>query len=323
MIEQHVVNFLSDFNSHAVLVNMGSSCFPGAVSTTGAGNGLISSTSSSFGLTSIGLGPDRSSSPGSTHSSPLLLSSGLTTLISPPNSGPVAGMLGLGRSTSPLAATTTSGYHQPSHHPHYQSVEAQETQRKLIDLEFQYHYVVDQLVYYSTIKTGENFFQLASLLFCSLLGNRIFQIWSPAYLKDPRASTTASTSGGLGSGAGNGSSAHGAQSGSGGNGRGGGPENEENGDRMPYQTGANGFTMQSHNGNYLQHQHNVQQQQQQQPHPLYRTQGDEGSEETLIRVWPQSLRKWVEALDYFVSFFPYHSRQLETLKALHHSLIST
>ncbi|KAG0296881.1 hypothetical protein BGZ96_008236 [Linnemannia gamsii] len=318
MIEQHVVNFLSDFNSHAVLVNMGSSCFPGAVSTTGTGNGLISSPSS---LASIGLGPDRGSSPGSTHSSPLLLSSGLTTLISPPNSGPVAGMLGLGRSTSPLAATTTSGYHQPSHHPHYQSAEAQETQRKLIDLEFQYHYVVDQLVYYSTIKTGENFFQLASLLFCSLLGNRIFQIWSPAYLKDPRASTTASTSGGLGSGAGNGSTVHGAQSGSGGNGRGGGPENDENGDRMPYQTGANGFTMPSHTGNYHQHQHNVQQQQQ--PHPLYRTQGDEGSEETLIRVWPQSLRKWIEALDYFVSFFPYHSRQLETLKALHHSLIST
>ncbi|KAG0065796.1 hypothetical protein BGZ89_007929 [Linnemannia elongata] len=315
MIEQHVVNFLSDFNSHAVLVNMGSSCFPGAVSTTGAGNGLVSNASSSFSLASIGLGPDRSSSPGSTHSSPLLLSSGLTTLISPPNSGPVAGMLGLGRSTSPLAATTP-GFHQPSHHPHYQSAEAQETQRKLIDLEFQYHYVVDQLVYYSTIKTGENFFQLASLLFCSLLGNRIFQIWSPAYLKDPRATSTASTSGGSasGSGTGNGTAVPGGQSGSGGN--------DDNGDRMPYQTGANGFTMQSHNGNYHhQHQHNVQQQQQQ-PHPLYRTQGDDG-EETSIRVWPQSLRKWVEALDYFVSFFPYHSRQLETLKALHHSLIST
>ncbi|KAF9912253.1 hypothetical protein EC991_000144 [Linnemannia zychae] len=310
MIEQHVVNFLSDFNSHAVLVNMGSSCFPGAVSATGAGNGLISSASSNFSLASIGLGPDRSSSPGSNHSSPLLLSSGLTTLISPPSSGPVAGMLGLGRSTSPLA-TSVSGYHPPSHHPHYQSVEAQETQRKLIDLEFQYHYVVDQLVYYSTIKTGENFFQLASLLFCSLLGNRIFQIWSPAYLKDPRATTSAS--GGSGSGTGNGAITLGG-SGSG--------ENEENGDirhQQPYQTGVNGFTMQSHNGI---HTSNVQQQYQQQSHPLFRGQ-DDGSEETSIRVWPQSLKKWVEALDYFVSFFPYHSRQLETLKALHHSLIST
>ncbi|GAB5587420.1 hypothetical protein Unana1_02320 [Umbelopsis nana] len=33
------------------------------------------------------------------------------------------------------------------------------------DLEFKYYYIVDQLVYYSTVKTGENFFQLASLLF--------------------------------------------------------------------------------------------------------------------------------------------------------------
>ncbi|KAG0381083.1 hypothetical protein BGX24_012217 [Mortierella sp. AD032] len=316
MIEQHVVNFLSDFNSHAVLVNMGSSCFPGAVSSTGAGNGLMSNTSSSFSLAAIGLGPDRSSSPGSNHSSPLLLSSGLTTLISPPNSGPVAGMLGLGRNTSPLAAATSS-YHPPSHHPHYQSVEAQETQRKLIDLEFQYHYVVDQLVYYSTIKTGENFFQLASLLFCSLLGNRIFQIWSPAYLKDPRATTLAAGGSGPGTGPGTGNGT--TVSGSGGSG-GGGAENEENGEsrqQMPYQTGANGFTMQSHNGTYP---NNVQQQQQ--PYPLFRGQ-DDGSEEASIRVWPQSLRKWVEALDYFVSFFPYHSRQLETLKALHHSLIST
>ncbi|KAF9103246.1 hypothetical protein BGX29_003628 [Mortierella sp. GBA35] len=311
MIEQHVVNFLSDFNSHAVLVNMGSSdCFPGAVSTSSAGNGMVSSASSSFSLASIGLGPERSSSPGSNHSSPLLLSTGLTSLISPSNSGPFAGMLGLGRSTTPLAAAA-SGYHPPSHHPHYQSAEAQETQRKLIDLEFQYHYVVDQLVYYSTIKTGENFFQLASLLFCSLLGNRIFQIWSPAYLKDPRATAAAaSTSGGSGT-------ASGAAAGPGGSG---GPENEESSDRMPYQTGANGFTMQSHNRNY-----HVQQQQLQQQlpsHPLYRAQ-DDGSEDSSIRVWPQSLKKWVEALDYFVSFFPYHSRQLETLKALHHSLIST
>ncbi|KAF9133180.1 hypothetical protein BGW39_010393 [Mortierella sp. 14UC] len=314
MIEQHVVNFLSDFNSHAVLVNMGSSCFPGAASATGADNGLISSVSNSFSLASIGLGPDRSSSPGSNHSSPLLLSSGLTTFISPPTSGPVAGMLGLGRSTSPLA-TAVSGYHPPSHHPHYQSVEAQETQRKLIDLEFQYHYVVDQLVYYSTIKTGENFFQLASLLFCSLLGNRIFQIWSPSYLKDPRATTSAT--GGSGSGTGNSAAAPGSGGGGGGSG-----ENDEYGEsrqQMPHQTGANGFTMQSHNGT---NPNNVQQQQQQQSYPLFRGQ-DDGSEETSIRVWPQSLRKWVEALDYFVSFFPYHSRQLETLKLLHHSLIST
>ncbi|CAG8457039.1 15393_t:CDS:2, partial [Dentiscutata heterogama] len=37
--------------------------------------------------------------------------------------------------------------------------------KKMLDLEFQYYYIVDQLVYYSTIKTEENWFQLASLLF--------------------------------------------------------------------------------------------------------------------------------------------------------------
>ncbi|KAG0008721.1 hypothetical protein BGZ81_003911 [Podila clonocystis] len=63
------------------------------------------------------------------------------------------------------------------------------------------------------------------------------------------------------------------------------------------QTGSNGFAM-AHGGR------------------------NENGEEP-IRVWPESLRKWVEALDYFVSFFPYHTRQLETLKVLHHSLISS
>ncbi|KAF9920409.1 hypothetical protein FBU30_009776 [Linnemannia zychae] len=280
MIEQHVVNFLSDFNSHAVLVNMGSSCFPGAI---GASSGLASSTGSNFSLPSVGLGPDRSSSPNSNHSSPMLLGNSLTTLISPPSTGPVAGMLGLGRSASSLVAANSS-YHPPSHHPHYHNSEAQETQRKLIDLEFQYHYVVDQLVYYSTIKTGENFFQLASLLFCSLLNNRIFQIWSPSYLKDPRVSTaTVSMTGGSGSGTGSGSA---------------GMENDEYNERKSYSAGSNGFANHSHNGNYGGAQ------QHQLSHSLYRTAGqDESSEESSIRVWPQSLKKWVEALDYFVSKF--------------------
>ncbi|KAI8596918.1 hypothetical protein EDD21DRAFT_233079 [Dissophora ornata] len=280
MIEQHVVNFLSDFNSHAVMVTMGSSgCFSDSV--VGSSH---SNSGTVFGLSSVGLGPDRLPSPQATNGlahSPTLLMNGGLTLLTPQSSGPVAGMLGLGRTTSALTA-----YHSPSHHPHYQSAEAQETQRRLIDLEFKYRYVVDQLVYYSTIKTGENFFQLASLLFCTLLGNRIFQIWSPAYLKDPRKAVVVNGSpsaSGLGSGTGSGVSAAAS-------------EYDENGERILIQAGANGFTMQSHNRHH---------------------------DETQIRVWPDSLRKWVEALDYFVSFFPYHTRQLETLKALHHSLISS
>ncbi|KAF9435384.1 hypothetical protein BGZ76_006407 [Entomortierella beljakovae] len=293
-IEQHVVDFLSDFNTHAVLVTMGSSngFFSGSP-TLGSGPKHGSSTSSvtgggsGFSFNSVGFGPDRgpgfmsgSSSP--THTSPVHLlnnaiNSGLP-LLSPPATGPVAGMLGLGRNTSALTV-----YQGPSHHPHYQSPEAQETQRKLIDLEFKYRYVVDQLVYYSTIKTGENFFQLASLLFCTLLGNRIFQIWSPAYLKDPkRANSGGSNSANVGTSM---SSTAGPST-----------EYDENGDRLLVQAGANGFTI-----------HN---------HQRYQ-------DETQIRVWPESLRRWVEALDYFVSFFPYHARQLETLKNLHHSLISS
>ncbi|KAI1312273.1 hypothetical protein EDD11_002992 [Mortierella claussenii] len=341
MIEQHVVNFLSDFNSHAVLVTMGSSngCFSGSNSSPGTGTGLnfggagtgvgagvggLSFASVSFGL-DRGVSPLSLGSNSSCHSSPppaLLMGGGggLTALMTPPtSSGPVAGMLGLGRTASALTA-----YHSPSHHPHYQSVEAQETQRKLIDLEFQYRYVVDQLVYYSTIKTGENFFQLASLLFCTLLNNRIFQIWSPAYLKEPKKSSSSSISGGGGSGhsgaassGATGSAGSGAGGGGGGNsstagagassgagtgagvvstGGGTGVEYDDNGERVLVQTGVNGFLMQSQ---YRQH------------------------DETQVRVWPESLRKWVEALDYFVSFFPYHTRQLETLKALHHSLISS
>ncbi|KAF9200015.1 hypothetical protein BGZ49_009783, partial [Haplosporangium sp. Z 27] len=309
MIEQHVVKFLSDFNTNAVLVTMGSSngCFSGSnssqVSSSGSGPG--SAIGSGFNFTSVGLGPDRgpvfpnSGSPPLT--SPTLLLNGAMnginmtgglSLLNPPTTGPVAGMLGLGRTVSALSA-----YHAPSHHPHYHNPEAQETQRKLIDLEFQYRYVVDQLVYYSTIKTGENFFQLASLLFCTLLGNRIFQIWSPAYLKDPRKSTNLNVPAGV-SGPGVGSSAASvSNSATGSVSGGGGVDYDENGERIVVQAGANGFTMQSHH--------------------RYR------DGETQIRVWPDSLRKWVEALDYFVSFFPYHARQLEALKALHHSLISS
>ncbi|KAF9997812.1 hypothetical protein BGZ79_008488 [Entomortierella chlamydospora] len=315
MIEQHVVKFLSDFNTNAVLVTMGSSngFFSDSNSPAmGSGSGSVGGTGSGFNLASVGLGPDRGSVPFSNGGSPtlnsptLLLNGAINVggglpLLNPPAPGPVAGMLGLGRTASALSA-----YQAPSHHPHYQSPEAQETQRKLIDLEFQYRYVVDQLVYYSTIKTGENFFQLASLLFCTLLGNRIFQIWSPAYLKDPRkptnatATTASSASSVLGLG---GSSApsisnSGADSVSsrGANTLGSGPAGEHD-ENVLTQAGANGFIMQSH----------------------HRHQDDEAQ----IRVWPDSLRKWVEALDYFVSFFPYHARQLETLKALHHSLISS
>ncbi|KAG0328401.1 hypothetical protein BGZ99_005416 [Dissophora globulifera] len=286
MIEQHVVNFLSDFNSHAVMVTMGSSGWltngtnsnsnHSANSSPGLGIGI----GSGFSLSTVGMGLDRGPSSfgsnGSPHSPTLLLNGGLSLLAPPPSLGPVAGMLGLGKATAALKS-----YHSPSHHPHYPSAEAQETQRKLIDLEFQYRYVVDQLVYYSTIKTGENFFQLASLLFCSLLSNRIFQIWSPAYLKDSWK-TTSTSSGSAVSGASSGAIVAG--------------EYDDNGDRTLTQAGANGFTMQSH------HRHH---------------------DETQIRVWPDSLRIWVEALDYFVSFFPYHTRQLETLRTLHHSLISS
>jgi hypothetical protein len=46
----------------------------------------------------------------------------------------------------------------------YLSLTGEDDDRRA-DLEFKYYYIVDQLVYYSTVKTGENFFQLASLLF--------------------------------------------------------------------------------------------------------------------------------------------------------------
>ncbi|CAG8555592.1 22363_t:CDS:2, partial [Racocetra persica] len=57
--------------------------------------------------------------------------------------------------------------------------------KKMLDLEFQYFYIVDQLVYYSTIKTGENWFQLASLLFGIVLRDQVFRNYGPAYLKKP------------------------------------------------------------------------------------------------------------------------------------------
>lgn len=288
MVEQHVINFLSDFNTHAVLVT-GSISLPGSnvngSSSHGVGGPSGSpgySFSPGFSLSSVGFGHDRggtlaSNSLAHPTSSPSMLMNGGLALLTPQNSGPVAGMLGLGRTTTALTT-----YHSPSHHSHYSSPEAQESQRKLVDLVFQYRYVVDQLVYYSTIKTSENFFQLASLLFCTLLSNRIFQIWSPAYLKDPRKSTNPRLS--------SSSPIPGSSSG------GGSIEGDESGDRTPAQASASGM---------------LTQQQQQQRIP----DGDQ------LRVWPEPLRKWVEALDYFVSFFPFHARQLETLKALHHSLI--
>ncbi|KAG0354586.1 hypothetical protein BG005_006346 [Podila minutissima] len=334
MIEQHVVNFLSDFNSHAVLVTM-ASCFSATTTASGTGPGAVVpppglgvglGAGTGYGaLAAVGLGPDRSLSNG-------LAGFGVSSSSSssPPttSAGSVAGMLGLGRAPTVYQHQQHSHHstppphhhtHSPSHHPHYQSAEAQEQQRKLIDLEFQYHYVVDQLVYYSTIKTGENFFQLASLLFCTLLGNRIFQIWSPAYLRDPRVavhggtgtSSSSSSAAANGTGATNSSgTAHAGGNGSsvsGANGGGGGGIEDESMESRVLQTGANGFTMvHIHNNNNS-------------------AQGGRQNEngEEPIRVWPESLRKWVEALDYFVSFFPYHTRQLETLKTLHHSLISS
>ncbi|KAG0344399.1 hypothetical protein BG004_004500 [Podila humilis] len=324
MIEQHVVNFLSNFNSHAVLVTM-ASCFSGTTAATGAsivgsgfgiGVGLGVGTGYGANSATIGLGSDRSVtngvSNGASNGHTSVGSTGpLTLTLQPTSAGSVATMLGLGRAASI--------YHSPSHHPQYQSAEAQETQRKLIDLEFQYHYVVDQLVYYSTIKTGENFFQLAGLLFCTLLGNRIFQIWSPAYLRDPRLLASGSfaplpssstifgaTSGNVGApnSIGNGLVGPGSGSGpgsmiGGGGGSISGSHEEDTKDRV-LQTGSNGFTMMN---------------------PSFHQQRNDGEE--VIRVWPESLRKWVEALDYFVSFFPYHTRQLEALKTLHHSLISS
>ncbi|KAF9935756.1 hypothetical protein BGZ67_003136 [Mortierella alpina] len=328
MIEQHVVNFLSDF-THAVFVTSG--CFSGASSSSTAGyasgssvTGLgFGSAGGGFHWSSVGLGPDRgpsSSSSSTSYSSLISNGSSQTALMSPPPcSRPVAGMLGLGRTGSAFGATaSTATYQAPSHHPHYLSPEAQEAQRKLIDLEFQYHYVVDQLVYYSTIKTGENFFQLASLLFCTLLGNRIFQIWSPAYLRHPgllangTASTTAATTtltagsanpGSLGPVGGAGGSPNvisGLSSAA-------AVDFESTRERSALSQGESSYPSR-------QHQHQQQQQQQQQ---------DGTTMQDQIKVWPPVLRKWVEALDYFVSFFPYHTRQLETLRALHHSLIAS
>ncbi|KAF9585974.1 hypothetical protein BGW38_010705 [Lunasporangiospora selenospora] len=271
MIEQHVVNFLSDFNSHAVLVNMGNT----------TGSALADAHSN------IGLGPDRNVQLPTANN------------LSPSSSGPlVAGMLGLGRAGGVYGPPP-----QHQHHAHLQATEALDAQRKLIDLEFQYHYVVDQLVYYSTIKTGENFFQLAGLLFCSLLSNRIFQIWSPAYLKDPRTNESATGTAAGGAGAASGTSGA----------TGLGPDSD---DPQPQPQPQQQQTQQQQ-----------QSQQQQQPGANGVTTASHArlpqDGEQVIRVWPESLRKWVEALDYFVSFFPYHSRQLETLKALHHSLISS
>ncbi|PKC72861.1 hypothetical protein RhiirA1_411279 [Rhizophagus irregularis] len=62
-------------------------------------------------------------------------------------------------------------------------VEDNEDKKKITDLEIQYLYIVDQLVYYATIKSGENWFQLASLLFGTVLENKIFQKYRPSYLK--------------------------------------------------------------------------------------------------------------------------------------------
>ncbi|KAF9158461.1 hypothetical protein DFQ26_007629, partial [Actinomortierella ambigua] len=161
-----------------------------------------------------------------------------------------------------------------------------DTQRKLVDLEFQYLYVVDQLVYYSTIKTGENFFQLASLLFCTLLSNRIFQIWGPAYLKAPANLAMAAVGGG------NHHESLEAEEGGGG--------------------GVNG------GGGSSQHQQQSSSSSSSSSSPQSMPSSQVGVK---VKVWPESLRKWVESLDYFVSFFPYHSRQLETLRNLHQSLI--
>ncbi|CAO3566103.1 unnamed protein product [Mortierella alpina] len=312
MIEQHVVNFLSDF-THAVFVTSG--CFSGASSSSAgyaSGSsvaGLGYGSAGGFNWSSVGLGPDRgpsSSSSSTSYSSLISNGSSQTALMSPPPcSRPVAGMLGLGRTGSAFGATaSTSTYHAPSHHPHYLSPEAQEAQRKLIDLEFQYHYVVDQLVYYSTIKTGENFFQLASLLFCTLLGNRIFQIWSPAYLRDPGvlANGTAATGVATSSVAGS------VNPGSTGQTGGVGGSNA--------MSGANSVAVDFESTR----ERNVLSQEE--SSHLSRQQQD-GTTPDQIKVWPPMLRKWVEALDYFVSFFPYHTRQLETLRALHHSLIAS
>ncbi|GES89175.1 hypothetical protein GLOIN_2v1769365 [Rhizophagus clarus] len=62
-------------------------------------------------------------------------------------------------------------------------VENNEDKKKITDLEIQYLYIVDQLVYYATIKSGENWFQLASLLFGTVLENKIFQKYRPSFLK--------------------------------------------------------------------------------------------------------------------------------------------
>ncbi|CAG8733005.1 13142_t:CDS:2, partial [Acaulospora morrowiae] len=61
----------------------------------------------------------------------------------------------------------------------------EQTNKKIVDLRFQYYFIVDQLVYYATIKTSENWFQLASLLFGTVLGRQTFQKFGPAYLKKP------------------------------------------------------------------------------------------------------------------------------------------
>lgn len=183
-------------------------------------------------------------------------------------------------------------YHPPAHHPHYLSPEQQESQRKLIDLEFQYHYVVDQLVYYSTIKTGENFFQLASLLFCSLLGNRIFQIWSPAYLRDPRINPAAMTNATMAGGD------------EGRSGSGDGVPEQQSPQSMKQSVlesaGVSGFIMVD-NGHLRALQDDDDEDDESE------NGGEEGSrrrrEAQKIRVWPESLRKWVSWRPTETAFF--------------------
>lgn len=52
----------------------------------------------------------------------------------------------------------------------------------MVDLEFQYFFIVDQLVYYATIKTGENWFQLAGLLFGFVYLYKSFFIYCQSHM---------------------------------------------------------------------------------------------------------------------------------------------
>ncbi|OZJ05554.1 hypothetical protein BZG36_01690 [Bifiguratus adelaidae] len=95
----------------------------------------------------------------------------------------------------------------------------------LHELKFRYHYIVDQLVYHSTVRTGETFLQLANLLFGVLLNDNLFMDNAPAAL-------------------------------------------------VP------GGTAQ-------------------------------------VKIWPPALAKWVFAMHYYLSFFPYRPAALEYLRRLH------